>query len=100
MNEEILYGIKYKVIKTDKNKYLLFPISLIKGESDGFDLIENNKTYPILSSKEDLKNRNVIDYVFSYQEFKEIYDIEEDEDFLTKYFFEEKKDIIIYVEVD
>lgn len=100
MNEEILYGIKYKVIKTDKNKYLLFPISLIKGESDGFDLIENNKAYPILSSKEDLKNRNVIDYVFSYQELKEIYDIEEDEDFLTKYFFEEKKDIIIYVEVD
>ena len=97
--EEIRYGINYKVVKVKDKKYLLFPVSLVKGECDGYDLVENNHTHKVLSFVSDLKSRYVLDNVYSLDELKTIYDIEEDEEFLSGYFYEDKKDKAVLVEI-
>ncbi|MBR2827738.1 MAG: AAA family ATPase [Bacilli bacterium] len=97
--QEIRYGINYKVVKVKDKKYLLFPVSLVKGECDGYDLVENNHTHKVLSFASDLKSKYVLDNVYSLEELKTIYDIEEEEEFLTGYFFEDKKDKAVLVEI-
>lgn len=107
MDEEIVeYGIKYKVIKLAPNKFLLFPLSLVRGESLGFDFQTERETLPLVGNKTDLKNKYVVDSVFSVQELKMIYDFEdeesseEDEAFLSEYFYNDYKERITYIETD
>ena len=87
------YGIKYRVIKLPKKSYILFPVSLEQVD-------DNSQTTTILYDGVDLqKNRYVLDNCFALDELEFIYDYAGDEFFLSEYFFDDYKDVIIYIEV-
>lgn len=101
------YGIKYRVIKLASNKFILFPLSTVRGEAVGFDFKTEKKTFPLVGSEQSLENKYVIDSVFSVQELKMIYDFEdedsiteEDEVFLSECFYDDYKEKITYIETD
>ena len=97
---EYQYGIKHKVIRLDKNKYILFPISLEKGTEKSGGFKTDTELLPYVEEEQNLKNRYVIDRVLQKDELKYIYDYEEDENFLAEYFYEDYKDTLIYIEVN
>ena len=99
-NDTYEYGIKYRSVKLDNGNYILFPISLIGGLSDGFSFSSNDETIQIANFKKDLKRKFVMDKVFTTEELEEIYGYDEDTDFLSNVFFEDYKNVLIYVEVD
>lgn len=99
-NDTYEYGIKYRSIKLDNGNYILFPISLVGGLSDGFCFSTNDDTIQIANYKKDLKRKFVMDKVFTTEELEEIYGYDEDTDFLSSVFFEDFKNVLIYVEVD
>ena len=41
------YAIKYKVVKLAEDKFLLFPLYLINGESDAFVMNDGNEVLPV-----------------------------------------------------
>ena len=92
------YGIKYRVMKLAPEKYLLFPISLVKGEGkvEGFQTSE--ELLPYANTKEDYQNRYVVDSIFALDELEYIYDFEGDEEFLTSYFMDDHKDTVFFVD--
>lgn len=96
------YAIKYKVVKLAEDKFLLFPLYLMNGESDAFVIDDGNEVLPIANYYKDLnENEFVADKLYSIDELSEIYDFEHDgTDFLPNYFFDDFKDTLIYVEVD
>ena len=94
------YGIKYKVIKLSKTQYILFPISLEKIPIDSYDFNKEDQQYNYLYDKSDLKNRYVIDKAFSKDELEYIYEYAGDEEFLSQYYFEDYKDILIYITIE
>ena len=100
--EENEYGIKYKVTKVSNDKYLLFPVSLVTGESDAFVFTTTDgEKINIANYNKDLKNKYVVDRVFDLADLEAIFDYDYDgSDFLVKYYFEHFKDILIYVDVD
>ena len=53
-NKKNSYGIKYKVVKLDKNNYFLFPFSLVGGLSDNNIFTTDVESYKILNNKKDL----------------------------------------------
>jgi hypothetical protein len=94
------YGIKYRVIRLDEKRCLLFPVSLVKGEDleEGFQT--NRTIYSYASTEEDYKNKYIVDNVFAQDELEFIYEYEGDEDFLGDYFFDDHKDTIVYVDAN
>ncbi len=104
--DDIEYGIKYRVIKILKGKFILFPVSIEEGETIGFDFQAGTEKISLLSSSDDLKKRYVMENVYFLEELKEIYEFAEDElnednkDFLSEYFYNDYKEKIIYVETD
>ena len=100
--EEKEFGIKYKVVKVDKDKYILVPLYLVSGESDAFVFTtDEGENVRIANYVDDLKNKFVVDKSFNLEELEEIYDYEYDgSDFLPKYFYENFKNTLIYVEAD
>ncbi len=104
-NYELEYGIKYHVIKLDKSKFLLFPISLIKGIAIGTQFQSADDIISLICDKKDLKNKYIVDNVFSLEDLKIIYDFEEDnlnddnQQFLGDYFYNDFKEKIIYAEI-
>ncbi len=101
---EIEYCIKYRVIKLEQDKYILFPVSVEEGEAREFDFKSAKEKIPFIERKNDLKNKYVVDSVYSIDELKIIYDFEEDnysednQKFLCEYFFNDYKNRIIYIE--
>ena len=94
------YGIKYRVIRLDEKRCLLFPVSLVKGEDleEGFQT--NRTIYSYASTEEDFKNKYIVDNVCSRDELEFIYEYEGDEDFLGDYFFDDHKDTILFVDAN
>lgn len=105
-NNEVEYGIKYRVTKLEPNKFILFPVSIEEGETLGFDFKTSKEEISLVQSKNDLKNKYVIDNVVSPEDLKIIYNLEDedlsgdDNNFLRDYFYNDYKDIIIYVEIN
>ena len=48
------YAIKYKVVKLAEDKFLLFPLYLMNGESDAFVIDDGNEVLPIANYYKDL----------------------------------------------
>ena len=99
-NNTYEYGIKYRALKLENGNYLLFPISLEGGLSDGFEFSTGDDTIQIANYKKDLKKKYVMDKVFTTEELEEIYEYDENTDFLAQVFFDDFKDVLIYAEVD
>lgn len=99
-NKNIQYGIKYKVIKLEEDKYILFPVSLEKGieMEDGFRT--EKRMIPYAYNKEDLENNYVIDMVMTKEELEFVYEYSGEEKFLLDYFFDDFKDILVYVDAN
>ena len=105
-NYDIEYGIKYRVIKLANDKFILFPISLVEGISIGFAFQSSSEIISCVCNKQDLKNKYVIDSIFSIDELKTIYDFDDVEDlennnkeFLSEYFYNDFKDKMFYIEI-
>ena len=104
--EKTDYGIRYRVIKLEKNKYMLYPIKLEKGELFGFDFVTDEETTPTLASKKSLNEKYVIGSIYTLEDLRTIYSSFEEEkeeleeSFLSEYFYEDIKDKFIYVETD
>ncbi len=101
------YGIKYRVIPLDKNQTILYPVSLEKGieTEDGFQTDKGLLPY----SYEDIKDsKYAADMIFDLDDLEFVYQYIEDdmeekqeaEEFLTKYFYDDFKDTIIYIDND
>ena len=80
------YGIKYRVLKLDKTKFILFPISLERGEETEEGFQTTKEIIPYANAVEDLKNRYVMDMIFEKDELELVYDYEGDEEFLGEFF--------------
>lgn len=99
-NDEIKYGIKYKVTKLNKDNYLLSPMCLVKGNEDVDGFRTEKETIPYAASKQDLKNRYVADNIFNKDELEFIYKYEGEEELLVDYFYEEHKNVFVIVNTE
>ena len=99
-DDEIKYGIKYKVIKLDRNNFLLYPLSLVKGYDNGVEFKTENESIPFVSTKNDLKNRFVVDKVYSSSDLKYLYDFEGEDEFVVDFFFYDYESVIVLVNTD
>ncbi len=95
-------AIKYKVVKVADDKFLLFPLQLLKGECDAFFFDDGNETIPMANYLKDLtENEIVADRLYSIDELEERYDIKYDgTDFLLDYFFDDYSQTLIFIDVD
>lgn len=94
--KDLEYAIKYRVIKLDEYKYLLFPVSLEKGIEleEGFKI--NKKILPRSYEINDT-NKYVVDNIYEKDELEYLYDYEEDDEFLGEYFYEDLKDVLLLI---
>lgn len=99
-NNTYEYGIKYRVIKISKDQFMMLPVSLEGGLSDGIDFSTDDGIIPIANEKKDLRKKYVIDNVYTTEELEEIYDYGDDTDFLSSYFYNDYKDIVYLVNVE
>ena len=99
-NKTYEYGIKYKVVKINKDEYLMVPISLESGLGDGFEFSTGDSIIPIANERQDLKGKYVMDNVYFTEDLEEIYDYGDDTDFLSSYFYDDYKDTLYLVKVD
>ena len=99
-NKTYEYGIRYKVSKVGEDKYLLIPVALEGGLSDGIDFSTDEGVYPICYTQANLKKKYVMDNVYTTDDLEEMYEYSEDTDFLSSYFYDEYKDTVILVVVD
>lgn len=98
-NSTYEYGIKYRVIKISPNKYLMIPLSLEGGLSDGLVFSTNDDEFKIANEKKDLKNKCVVDNVFLTEDLEEAYELYDDTEILSQYFFLDYKDTVYLVDV-
>ena len=97
-NKTYEYGIKYRTIKVDENKYLLFPVGLEGGLSDGLVFSTGEKGIPILKDKCDLRNKYLISKVFATEDLEKMYHYDQDTDVLGNSFFDSYKDVLLLVD--
>lgn len=106
--DEKEYAVKYRVIPLQKNKYILYPVKLEKGELCGYDFVTEKEMTPILDRKKSLNEKYVVGQVYSIDDLRLIYeDFDEgkpkeelDDEFLENYYYTDSKDKIIYVETN
>lgn len=95
-------AIKYKVVKVAEDKFLLFPLQLLKGECDAFHFDNGEEVVPMANYLKDLTEHDIVaDRLYSMDELEERYGIEYDgSDFLPDYFFDDYSQTLIYIDVD
>lgn len=100
-DDEIEYGIKYRVIKLEEDKYILFPISVEQGieTEDGFRTTKN-KLIPYAYEVEDLDNSYVMDMICTKDELQFVYEYDGEEEFLLDYFYDDFKNTLIFIDTD
>ncbi len=99
-NDDIQYGMKYKVYKLDSSNFLLFPICLVKGFEDIKGFKTSNEMIPFVKNKNDLNNRFVVDTIYDKAALEHLYEFENDDEFLSDYFYEEHRNIIILINAE
>ena len=106
---ETEFAVKYRVIPLHKNKYILFPVEVEKGELCGYDFVTDKNMIPILDRKKALNEKYVIGpVIYTTDELRLLYgdfedgkpDEELDEEFLKKYHYADSKEKLIYVETN
>ena len=60
-NRTYEYAIKYKVVKLSNNQFLMIPMSLNGGLSDGIDFSTDKEVLPIANDKRDFEKKYVVD---------------------------------------
>lgn len=100
------YGVKYKAFKIsdERNEYLLFPISVLNGYEAEDKFYTKDSSYDILSCSYDINDKGeIVDKIYSIDDLKILYDIDEDffddddYSFLIDYYYEDVKDVVFYV---
>ncbi len=99
-NKTYEYGIKYDVKKIDDERFLLSPVSIEGGLSDGKIFSTEDRMIPILNDKKDFKFNQVIDNIFTTEELEKMYDYGEDTEFLSNYFYQDFQNIYYLVKVN
>ena len=99
-NNTYYYAIKYKVIKIEENKFFLIPMNLEGGIPDNVDFSTDHGNYPILRNKNSFTHRFVVSSIFHSDDLEKLYDYYDDTNTLGKYFFEDNKEIVLYVEIE
>lgn len=92
MSESIDFGIKYDVIKLKDNLFFLVPVELVEGYATTTNFYTDSE-YRVLSSPTDLAGEYVVDTVFSGDNLRQLYEMD-DLNFLKEYFLAEEKDRI------
>ena len=98
------FAIKYKVVKITNDKYILFPMYLMSGESDAYSFkSEEGEELPVAFYKKDLKSKFVVDRYYDLDDLEQIYDYEynpNDPDFLPQFYFENMRNTLIVLDYD
>lgn len=94
------YGIKYKVVRLSKDKYILIPISIEEGVKESLGFKTSKGIFPTLEEEKNLQTKYTMDHLYTIKELEELYEYGEDEEFLLDYFYEEQKDVVLYIEID
>lgn len=98
-NNTYEYGIKYRVVKIDNDHYFMMPVSLEGGLSDGIVFSTGEENIPIANCKKDLRRKYVMDNVLMTEDLEEIYELYDDTETLSQYFYEEHKNTVYLVKV-
>lgn len=93
------YGIKYKVVKLSANKFFLLPVNLEGGLTDNVSFSTDHGEYAIMRNKNSFTNRYVISNIFYTEDLEKLYDYYDDTSTLEQVFFEDNREVILYVEV-
>ena len=99
-NRTYEYAIKYKVVRLSNNQFLMIPMSLNGGLSDGIDFSTDKEVLPIANDKRDFEKKYVVDNVYTTEQLEEIYDYRDDTDFLSDYFYDDYKDTVYLVNIE
>ena len=101
IDNNIQYGIKYKVSKLNKNNFLLFPLCLVVGKEEENGFKTDTEVISYAEVKEDFKNRYVVDMIYDLDELELADDYYNGErEFLAKYFYEDYRNTIILVNTE
>ena len=98
-NSTFEYGIKYFVSEISEGRYLMIPVGLVEGLSDGITFSTDNESLPICYSKNDLAGKFVVDNVFTSDDLEEMYDHSGDISFLKDYFFDDYKNEVYIADI-
>ena len=98
-NKTYYYGIKYKVVKLSANKFFLLPVNLEGGLTDNVSFSTDHGEYAIMRNKNSFTNRYVISNIFYTEDLEKLYDYYDDTSTLEQVFFEDNREVILYVEV-
>lgn len=91
-------GIKYRIIPTKKDEYILIPTDIIEGYSVG-DIFYSEDVYNTLGNPLYLEEREyIIDNIRTIEELKINYDYS-DPTFVVDYYFCEEQDYFIYARI-
>ena len=86
-NKTYYYGIKYKVFKLEG------------GLTDNVSFSTDHGEYAIMRNKNSFTNRYVISNIFYTEDLEKLYDYYDDTSTLEQVFFEDNREVILYVEV-
>ncbi|MBR5369914.1 MAG: AAA family ATPase [Bacilli bacterium] len=94
------FAIKYEIFQLDDTFFELIPRGLLKGEDieNGFRCV-NGKEYPIFLDKLDGRRKYYADMIYGDDELSEIFEYDgDDSDFIGKYFYENYKKTVIFID--
>ncbi len=94
-------GIKYRVVELDVDKYFLLPVGVKEGiiNDNFFKTVDEVLCIP--NSGSAFRQKYVIDKIYSLEELSEVYEYDDsNRQFLEEYFYNDHKDVFLYVEVD
>lgn len=93
-------AIKYKKIKLNSDTYILIPASVVVGYSMGREFLAKPKMITTLEKEDIIQQKFLIDSIASVEDLRINYEYDGDDiDFLKEYYFEEKKNDIIIIEI-
>ena len=102
--EDKNFAIKYKVVKVSADKYILFPMYLMVGDSDAYSFKSTEgEELPVAFYKKDLKNKFVVDRYYDLDDLEQIYEYEYNPDepnFLPEFFYENMRNTLIVLDYD
>ena len=102
--EDKHFAIKYKVVKITNDKYILFPMYLMTGESDAYSFkSDEGEELPVAFYKKDLKSRYVVDRYYDLDDLEQVYDYEynpNEPDFLPQFYYENMRNTLIVLDYE
>ena len=100
-NRAVSYAIKYEVKKVSENDYVLTPVGVEGGLSDGVSFSIDEKTsIPILRNKNSLTHRYVVSKINYTDDLEKLYKYKDDPEFLSQFFFAENNNAVLHCKIE